>query len=474
MSLDKKVIFEALVTHILETRFEDIDKPTVDNAKNRILDVMGCMLGGVKAPGNAELVKLASGWGGKQEATIIGCGIRTPAAIAAMVNCILCRSFDFEPLVTIINGKRYAGHRSATTVPTAITLADSRRLSGKELITSLVVGDDLAVRIFASTASFRVSGAPGQPASGPGPAFEPLGLITSFGATAIAGRIMGLNPFQLKNAFGIAIDEVGEVSGGLWEGAATFKLGQGSSARNGIMAAELAKAGWIGVPDPLFGHHGSYYGTLSRGLGDIELLTDNLGRKYYVEQVFKAYPGGRPTHAPIEAALAISQKYDFQTDDIAEINLRLSQPARYPHFMKPYKVGEYPMGDALFSYQFSTANALYRKCVKQVHYTEDYIRDPGLQALIKKIKLLELDKPEGIELELKLRDGRTLSQYLSLASGEPPETLSREALKAKFMTQAEYSGIISLKQAEKLLFLLDSLEEVDDVSRILALAVSDH
>jgi 2-methylcitrate dehydratase PrpD len=471
LTIDSKAIYEALVSHILNTRFEDLDRTTVENAKNRILDVMGCMLGGANAPGNPELVRLAADWGGKKEAAIIGHGVRVPVATAAMINCIMCRSFDMEPLVTLINGRRYAGHRSATTVPTAITLADSRSINGKELITSLVVGDDIAVRLFAATGSVRNTNIHGQPASGPGPGFQPLGVITSFGATTIAGRILGLTPFQLKNAFGIAIDEVGEVSGGLWEGATTFKLGQGSSARNGIVAVELAKAGWIGVPDPLFGEHGSYYGTLTQGSGNIDLLIGDLGKKYYTEQVFKSLPGGRPTHAPVEAALALTQKYDFKANDIAEVVLRLSPPARYPHFMKPYKVGDYPMGDALFSYRFSAANALYRKCVRHEHYTEEYIRDSGLQALITKVKLADLDQPEGIELEIKLNDGRVFSRNIRAATGEVPHTLSREALAAKFLTQVEYSGIIPMNQAHELLEMLDRLEETDNVSQIVELAV---
>ncbi len=72
VNMDKKAILDALVTNILNARFEKLDQSTVENAKNRILDVMGCMLGGSNAPGNPELVRLAADWGGKSEAIIIG------------------------------------------------------------------------------------------------------------------------------------------------------------------------------------------------------------------------------------------------------------------------------------------------------------------------------------------------------------------------------------------------------------------
>src|SRR4030042_3397793 len=131
-SVDGKAVVEALAENVLKTRCEDIDPATVDNTKKRSLDVIGCAIGGAAAPGNDALVDMVRGWGGKKEATILACGIKAPAQDAAWANAILCRSFDWEPLLTIIDGKRDPGHISGTTVATAITLAESRGVSGNE------------------------------------------------------------------------------------------------------------------------------------------------------------------------------------------------------------------------------------------------------------------------------------------------------------------------------------------------------
>ena len=462
---DGKAITRALADNVLSTRFDDLSAATVANAKDRILDIVGCAIGGARAPGNAGLIELVKQWGGKPEATVLGHGLKAPAHTVAMANSILCRSFDWGVLTLIIDGGRFPTHTSETTVMTALALGESRGVSGRELISALVVGDDLAARIW--TASDRP-----QPGQGPGrgPGFEPWGTITTLAAAAIAGRLLGLDGPQLRNAFGIALNMIAGAGSGLWDGATMFKLSQGTSARSGVNAAQLARAGWTGLEDPLFGAHGSYYSSFA-GCEHPERIIEGLGKVYHAEIVFKPYPGGRPTHAPIDAALALARKHEFDADDIEEAVLRTSPPATAAHYAKPYKVGDYPTGDALFSYRYSVASALVRKHARNEDYDEEHIRDPKVQALIARTRLEGLDRPEGVELEVRLKDGRLLREYVPVALGEPSNPLSREGLAAKFMTQVEYSQTVSMSDAEKLLKLLARLEEVDDAGRLVELAV---
>jgi 2-methylcitrate dehydratase PrpD len=464
---DGKAVVSELADNVLKTRFKDIDPDIVENTKKRVLDVIGCAIGGSLAPGNSAFIDLVKGWEGKKEATILAYGIKAPAQDAAWANAILCRSFDWEPLVAIIEGKRYPGHVSGTTVSTAITLADSQGISGKELITALVAGDDIAERVYAAGGEpWKKSG---QGLSGP--TFDAWGTMPSFGAAAIAGRLLGLNPAQLKNAFGIVINMISGAGGGLSAGATTFKLSQGTSARSGILAAQLAKAGWTGIPDPFFGKNG-YYNNFNLGCDNPGILTRDLGKKYYVELIFKPYPGGRPTHTCIDAALSLMRKNNINTETIVKVVVHLSPPMRFVHYMKPYKVGDYPTGDSLFSYKYSTATALYKKSVTAENYTEAAIRDPKVQALIAKIELApDLDKDEGVEIEVTLKDGRVIKEYVREAIGEIPNPLSWDTLTKKFMTQIDFSQMVSTENAEKIVILTHKLDELDDFRKIIKLAV---
>ncbi len=470
MSAENQKAIEALSENVLNTHFEDLSQDIIHNTKDRILDTIGDAIGGARDPASASLTKLFKTWGGKREATILAYGIKVPTPQAAMANCILCRSFDREPLVVIVGHQRLPSHTSGTTIPTAITVGECRGVSGKELITSLVVGDDLAARIYAGTEHSwnRTENRPGivQQTAG----FEPWGTVTSFGAAAITGRLLGLSPVQMRNAFGIVINLISGAGSSLNEGASTFKLSQGDSARNGILAAELAKAGWTGIEDALTGR-GGYYATFTRGLDHPEVLTQELGKKYYVEVIIKPYPGGRPTHTPITAALSLVRKHQFNVDNVEEVVLKLSTPMKYGHYMRPYKVGAYPTGDALFSYKFSTASALYRKSATDANYTEEQIRDPRLQTLITKVKFADSDKSAGVELEVKMKDGRVYSEYTAEATGEIPHPLTGETLIAKFMEQVEFSQTVSKKSARQIIQMVDKLEEIDNIQEIVSLAV---
>ena len=143
------------------------------------------------------------------------------------------------------------------------------------------------------------------------------------------------------------------------------------------------------------------------------------------------------------------------------------------HYARPYKVGDYPTGDALFSYKFSVASALVRGTAQNKDYVEESVRDPAVQALIPKIslELAELDKPEGVELVVKTKDGRELSQYMAKAEGVPSKPLSREGLVDKFMEQVEFTKMVSKENAAEIIKLVDNLEEVDDINKIVKLAV---
>src|SRR3989304_6329863 len=92
---DGKAITRALADNVLSTRFDDLSAATVANAKDRILDIVGCAIGGARAPGNAGLIELLKHWGGRPEATVLGHGLKAPAPTAAQAHPILCPPFGW-------------------------------------------------------------------------------------------------------------------------------------------------------------------------------------------------------------------------------------------------------------------------------------------------------------------------------------------------------------------------------------------
>ena len=90
-------IMAELTKHVLDTPFEAFDQVTLQRARDRLIDVIGCVIAGADAPGCSMILDMIRYWGGKKEATIFVHGGKVPAHDAALVNCVMCRSYDVEP-----------------------------------------------------------------------------------------------------------------------------------------------------------------------------------------------------------------------------------------------------------------------------------------------------------------------------------------------------------------------------------------
>ena len=457
----KRTPIEELSTNVLNTRFENFNEASLENAKNRIIDVLGCAIGGAKAAGNPALIELVKGWGGKEEATVLAWGGKIPAVNAAMVNCIMARSFDFEVVGAAVEDEWIGSHISGTTVPTALAMGEATGIDGKELITALLVGDNVAARIIASS-GFN-----------PNKAWDITGTINAFGATAVAGRLLDLDERQMRNAFGIVLNQLAGSMQNCWDGVTTFKMQQGISARNGIFAAQLAKAGWIGPEDALFSKFG-YYQIYTDGCTNPEILTKDLGRKYYAEAHFKPYSCCGGLHSAIDCALAIVNKHNIKVDNIEEIVLYVSQRGIEGFFGQPFRIGDFPHANAAFNFRYAVANTLLRKGIKPEHFSEEAIRDPEIDALISKTRLAESSETPmlGAGLKVKMKDGREFSESVDTSKGYPFDSpLSKDEIKDKFRANIGFSQAVTRDNAEAALKLLEDLEQLDDVNRLVKLLV---
>jgi 2-methylcitrate dehydratase PrpD len=452
---------DMMINNVIETRFDNFDRATINHAKNRIIDTIGCLIGGAKDTGNPQLRSLMKSWGGIGEASILVYGDKVPIHHAAMMNSIMARSFDFEPVSPYVDGVSVPGHISGTTVPTALTVGEMKDISGKELITALLVGDDISTRVSIvgsgeSTFSWR----------------DRVGPINVFGVTAIAGRMMGLDRNQMRNAFGLLLTYLGGSHQTILDATTAFKLSQGTSARDGIISVQMAKEGWTGVRDILLSDFG-YYRTFGAGIRNPDILIKDLGKKYYSDSTFKPYPCCRLNHSAIDCALAIVQKRDLDLDSIDEVIIQVAPPVLKDVLGKPFKIGDFPHANAIFSLQYTVATALLKKCVRPEHFTEEAIQDQLLHNFLKKIRMGELGEGNGESARIKIlfKNGEEITEYAEIASGDPRNPFSRDQLIAKFWTNIEFSRTISREKAQKALDILENLETLRSVRELVKLLI---
>jgi 2-methylcitrate dehydratase PrpD len=455
-------IIAEMIRNVLETPFEAFDQLTLDRAKDRIIDVIGCLIGGANASGCSMIVDLVREWGGRKESTILVHGGKVPAHNAALVNCVMTRSYDFEPTGAYVEGKSTPAHLSGTTGPTAITVAEQKIAGGKELLSALILGDDLASRITAASQLNIDSG------------FDCTGTVNAFGATAIAGRLWGLNEHQMLNAFGIVLNQLAGSFQNIFDGALSFKLPQGLAARAAIFSVALAEKGFTGVRDPLLSKYG--YFSLYCKTYQLEVLTRDLGKKFYADYTCKPYPCCRSNHAAIECALELTGTHLIRPEDIDEIIVDITPTALDFAVGQPFKLREVPQIDGAFNLQYTVASALLRKNVKLEHFTEEFIRDPKIIDLINKIRLtptMPLDKPLGARVKIKMKQGNEYDKRIDMPKGNGIFTpLTKADMRTKFFDNVAFSKTVSMEKAEKVLDLIERLEEVDNIHKIIRLLVT--
>ena len=455
------MVVEELARNIVATNFEAFDDNVIAQAKNRLIDIVGCTVGGVNAPGCSELRDLVREWGGNEQATILVRGGKAPACNVAMINSIMARSFDYGVITPYIGERPVWAHIAETTVPTAITVAEWCHASGKELLTALILGDDLTTRIAAASTRAVSTG------------WDTPGTVNKFGAATIACKLLEMNERQIVNAFGIVLNQLAGSFQGIHDGAHSFKLAQGLAARDGIIAAQLAGKGWTGGKDPLLGKYG-YFALYCRE-SDPDILTRGLGREFYGDCTFKPYPCCRFVHSTIDCALELVRRNDIVAEDVANVTIDVAPMHFDSPLNQPFEIGEFPQGNAIFSLRYNVANVLVRKSIKLEHITEDLIRDSRVGDLARKVDVVSTVSPDLLEaakVTVRMKDGREFCAREDVAKGNPlKKPLSKAEIEEKFRANVDFSRTVSQENAEVVLNMLNDIEQVDDVAEVVRLLV---
>lgn len=453
-------VTQEIAAHVAQTAFGAIPDDTVKWAKWRVIDSVGCLIAGANAAGCRETADLVRKWGGAPESTILIHGIKAPALNVVIVNSLMTRSFDFEPVEAEGEDRTSPAHISGTTVPAAITVAEREGASGKDLLTALIIGDDLTARIgVASGFDFALG-------------WDNTGTMNGMGATAIACKLMKLGDAQISNAFGIALNQLAGTMDIVWDKVMTFKLNMALAAKTGIFSAEMAARGFTGQKDAFLGRYGYFKQYCSEP--DTSNFTKDLGKRFYGDCIIKPYSACRATHSSIGSALEVSAQRDIDPEQVSEVTVNVS-PGIFNGFCgQPFVPGETPQIDGAFSIRFTVATALLRKGVKPAYFTDECLRDPKIHALIGKMKLVAVvppaENPSRTEVLVKMNDGTVVSGSTDFPKGHVRRTpLTDEEIRTKFRENVAYSRTIPGRKAEEALRMLEDLENVDDVRKITTL-----
>jgi 2-methylcitrate dehydratase PrpD len=413
-----------LAEHVCRTGYADLPASAARSARRDILDTFGCMLGGSGAPGIDELFAVTSHWGGRQESRVLLRGIRLPAPQAALINASMGHALDFDD--TLDTGGSI--HPGVSVLAAVLAAADRLgRASGRQVLLAVALGLDVSCRIALASTLDR--------------GWHRTAAMGVFGSTAAAGKLLGLTPQQMLNAFGIAYSHASGNRQCILDGALTKRLQAGQAASAGLFSAVLAQTGFTGARNVFNGRFGFLELYQPNGY-DASLLSQDLGAVYCGEALsYKPYPCGRPLHAAIDAALAVRALLGITAaDEIASVTIEADPGGHADQFRggtakrRPTQVVE-----AQFAQPFLVATALVHGKVGIAEVAG--LGDASVLALSDRIAgVPRQDRPKrSLSIAVHRTDGRSATVEATDPVGSPEKPLSEAQLEAKFRDCARHA-----------------------------------
>ena len=419
--------------------------------RHRILDTIAAMVSGARLKPGEAAIRFARAEGGVPEATVLTTMIRTSAVNAALVNGMFAHADetdDFEPVTK--------AHPGCAVVPAALAMGERTKGSGQDLIRAVALGYDVCCRWLMALGPNHVR-ATHRSAEG---------VSATMGAAAAAASMARLDEKGMRYTLSYAIQQVS----GVWswerdvehvEKAFDFA---GMGARNGVTAALMVQLGFTGVEDVLEGEHNALEAH-SREPKPEEMARD-LGTRYFVtETAIKTFSVGYPIQAALDAFLSLRREHSLTTATVDRIVATLPEDgARI--------VDNRSMPDV--NLQYLIAVALIDGTVSfDASHSYERMKDPQVLEVKRRVELvadralMDPAAPRSARIEVRLRDGRTVTRFTRHAPGTKENPLDAAGVNAKAKSLME--PVIGARRTAAVIDRIHALDTVTNVRELVAL-----
>lgn len=441
---------EALAGAAATITYDNLPASAREFTRNFLLDSVASALAGDLGDETAAYGRFARAAGGAGDSTVIG----SPEPLS-LLGATLLNGYMITTVTVCDTYLPAHVHISPEVIPPALAVAERDGAGGRELITAVAIGAEVATRI-AAAIDYSVAGKRG---------WHFPGIVGPFGAAAAVGRLRGLTPLQMRNAFGLA----GSQAAGSWAswGTPTVKFHQSRGAASGLIAGLLAEQDFTASAEILAHPDGGIFATYSDG-GKPEAVLADLGERYELEQIaLRPWPGATPAQSALTAA------FDLVADDPPEFgaieHVRIDVPPdvhqAHERFVKPE--GKF---EALLSFHFMVAKVLRDRAFWLDSVEPQHVGDPALQGFMRdKIELAADPMLTFGQSRITVTSvgGHTKSAEARAAKGAPGNPAGLDDLCAKY--ERCVAGRLNDADAAELLDLLIHLDARDDLKRLFAL-----
>ena len=420
---------------VLCTGYEDIPVDVIERAKDLILDLIGVSAAAhaIKASrlGRDTAVRLFNTATEDDKARILFDGRTASVAGAAYAGATQIDNLDAH------DGYSSAkGHAGCGLFPAVLAFAEKDAyFSGRDLLTSMVIGYEIGCRA-------------GLALHGTVTDYHTSGAWVSLAVAALGVRLNGADPNILRHAIGIA-EYHGPRSQMMREidNPTMLHDGSGWGSMVGVVAAELALAGFEGAPAiTIEGDSAAEYWR--------DLAMDWLTRR----QNIKLFPVCRWAHAPIQAALNLRSEHAISVNDIKSIEIHAFHEATRLAQDMPETTGK-----AQYSISYPVAAALTYGKLGAREVSGETFADPDIAKLVSLTAVAECPEcndsfPQDRlgRTVIETRDGRRLDSGMVRAPGEHTNPVDRTGIIDKYREFVfPVLGCSRANQIEETVFTLD-------------------
>lgn len=448
---------ERMARYILDYDLATSDKAARQEGIKFFADCFGCMIAGNTEKSIGILRDYSEKYSVRGTSTMLTPtgGVKLAAQDAARVNGAASHVHDFDDVSLLL-----CGHPSVSVLPTALAIGEECHSDGNSVLNAYMLGVDIMETL----------------AMGLNPTAYERGWHTTtqfgtFGAAAAAGKLMGLNLQQLQMALGICASVTCGIRGN--NGSMSKCLQPGQANANGIMAAILAKSGFLSNPDVMEGNDNYIQATV--GKGNIQKMFDFMDSRKSAFTIpdmgLKLYPSCKCTNVGIDLARDLQKEYGFSHKDVESVTVG-AQPftiatLRYP---SPENTLQ-----GKFSMSFTVAQALVHGNVTMRDFEKPQIDDPDVIDLMKRVEMIHdssiangayTNDTYETNIKIVLKDGRTLFKQAEQAYGDPLNPCNMDDVRVKFAITAGY--FMSEENAMSLYDQLVGIDTVTDINSVMA------
>lgn len=438
------------------TTFDDLPAEVVDRAKRHILDTFGATLAGSAASEARQVLQMLAAEPSAGVSPAWGTSNVFGSRDAAFANGVAAHALELDDT----GG---CDHSGAVVLPAAMAALTApavraRRISGRELITAVVLGYDIGRRVLEACGGY-------SPHNGKG--WHSTATCGTFGAMAAAGHLLQLDAAQSAAAFGHAAS----FSGGLWafihDASQTKRLHAGRAAEGGLTAALLAAQGVSGPTQVFDDVWGGFFNAFAAESKQPDALLAEAGSVWKLMRcAIKPHASCRSNHATIDAVLNLMATHPGLAQQVAHVDVRLSG------FVMGMCGGRdlATLSSAQMSMPFAIAIAWVFGDASLARYLATARQDGRLKAAMSLVRLhVDPDMPplEEPTVTVTPLNGEAVSHQVAVALGAPSNPLTDAALLAKFRSLAAVA--LAPDRIDALADHLLHLDELDDARALLPL-----